>query len=339
MIFRTFSYFLAFCPKVDDLDLKHPIFIMTHHESGWNIDPNTPEFWITIGACVFLVLLGGLFAGLTIGLMSLDVTNLQIICDSGTPEQRKYAKRILPLRKKGHWLLSTLLIGNVIVNETLPILTESLYTGGWISVAVSSGLIVIFGEIIPQAVCSRYGLAIGSYFAWLVNILMYLFAFITFPIAKLLDWLLGEHVGYNYRRQELKALVGLLHHANSQYKLEDDEVNIIQSVLELRDKKVQDIMTPIENTFMISVDSKIDASCLKQIADGGHSRIPVYKGTDRENIIGMILVKSLISLHFQPQEEGVTANLRNMPGMIIGLPVISEQMPIFDVINLFQEGK
>eukprot|EP00835_Amoeboradix_gromovi_P005356 NODE_495_length_7749_cov_0.107974.p4 type:complete len:312 gc:universal NODE_495_length_7749_cov_0.107974:1419-2354(+) len=311
---------------------------MTHSShSGWNKDVNTTEFWVTITACVVLVLLGGIFAGLTIGLLSLDVTNLQVLIDSGDPQQKKYAKKILPLRKKGHWLLSTLLISNVIVNETLPILTESLYTGGWISVAVSSGLIVIFGEIIPQAVCSRYGLAIGAYFAWFVNLLMYLLAFITWPIAMLLDWLLGPHIGYNYRRQELKALVGLLHHAQSQYKLESDEVQIIQSVLDLRDKKVFDIMTPIDNVYMISVDSVINDDLLKDIANAGHSRIPVYRGIQKGSIIGMILVKSLIRLLYNQANKEI--RLRDVPDLIIGTPVISEQMPIFDVINLFQEGK
>ena len=313
---------------------------MTHaatSHSGWNIEPNTPRFWITLGACFVLVMLGGLFAGLTIGLMSLDVTNLQIIINSGNPKQVKYAKKILPLRKKGHWLLSTLLISNVIVNETLPILTESLYSGGWISVAISSALIVIFGEIIPQSICSRYGLAIGAYFSWLVQLLMYLEAFIAYPIALVLDWLLGEHNGYNYRRQELKALVGLLHHANSQYKLEDDEVKIVQSVLDMRDKKVQDIMTLINGVYMLSIDEIIDFNCLKGIAEAGHSRIPVYKGNDRSIIIGMILVKSLISIHYKDTQ--VDFRLRDSPELIFGLPVISELMPIFDLINLFQEGK
>jgi CBS domain containing-hemolysin-like protein len=51
---------------------------------------------------------------------------------------------------------------NVIVNETLPIVFDSVLGGGWPAVVLSTALIVIFGEIIPQAVCVRYGLPIGA---------------------------------------------------------------------------------------------------------------------------------------------------------------------------------
>ena len=48
------------------------------------------------------------------------------------------------------------------------------------------------GEIIPQAVCSRHGLAVGAYAAWFVRILMWTFAIIAYPISKVLDHLLGQ---------------------------------------------------------------------------------------------------------------------------------------------------
>ena len=60
--------------------------------------------------------------GLTIGLMSLDATNLYILKVSGTEKEKKYAAKIEPIRKNGHLLLVTLLLVNTIVNETLPIL-------------------------------------------------------------------------------------------------------------------------------------------------------------------------------------------------------------------------
>lgn len=48
------------------------------------------------------------------------------------------------------------------------------------------------GEIIPQAVCSRHGLAVGARSAWFVQILMWTFAIIAYPISKILDYLLGQ---------------------------------------------------------------------------------------------------------------------------------------------------
>ena len=68
------------------------------------------------------------------------------------------------LHKGKHWVLVTLLLGNVIVNETLRIVLdgEMRGQGGWIAVLISTCLVVVFGEIIPQSVCAKYGLAIGA---------------------------------------------------------------------------------------------------------------------------------------------------------------------------------
>ena len=66
------------------------------------------------------------------------------------------------LAKGKHWILVTLLLGNVIVNEALPIVLDGEMDGGWIAVMVSTGLVVVFGEIIPQSVCAKYGLLIGA---------------------------------------------------------------------------------------------------------------------------------------------------------------------------------
>jgi metal transporter CNNM len=98
--------------------------------------------------------------------MSLDETNLTILINSGTPEQRKYASLILPIRKNGHLLLVTLLLTNTLINESLPIFLDSVFGGGYIAILVSTGLILVFGEVIPQSICARHGLRIGAFFAW-----------------------------------------------------------------------------------------------------------------------------------------------------------------------------
>ncbi|KAI0086787.1 hypothetical protein BDY19DRAFT_329274 [Irpex rosettiformis] len=97
-------------------------------------------------ACLipFLVLLSGVFAGLTLGYMSLDETQLNVLSISGTPEQKMYANKIKPIRKDGHRLLVTLLLANMIVNETLPIISDPVLGGGVPSVVVSTTLIVMY---------------------------------------------------------------------------------------------------------------------------------------------------------------------------------------------------
>ena len=72
------------------------------------------------------------------------------------------------------------------------------YLTGYVAVIISTALIVIFAEIIPQAVCSRHGLAIGAFFAIPVRVLIGFWYILAWPIAKLLDTLLGKHNGTMY---------------------------------------------------------------------------------------------------------------------------------------------
>eukprot|EP00954_Amorphochlora_amoebiformis_P005776 455858-Amorphochlora_amoeboformis.AAC.1 len=136
-----------------------------------------PPAWVII-LLIMLLLLSGLFSGLNLGLMSLDKIGLEIVLDAGSSSEKKYAKALLPLRKMGNLLLCTLLLGNTAVNAVLAILMSDL-TGGIIGSISTTFGIVIFGEIIPQSLCSRNGLAIGYYtrqVVWFFMVAMYIIA-------------------------------------------------------------------------------------------------------------------------------------------------------------------
>lgn len=105
-------------------------------------DASDPDLYVYLGVAVALVLLGGAFAGLTIALMGQDETYLQVIATSGEGAERRHAKRVLRLLNKGkHWVLVTLLLSNVITNETLPIVLDRSLGGGWPAVVSSTVLI------------------------------------------------------------------------------------------------------------------------------------------------------------------------------------------------------
>lgn len=75
-----------------------------------------------------------------------------------------------------HWVLCSLLLGNVLVNETLPVFLDKLTGGGgWLAVGISTVAIVIAGEMVPQAVCSREGVKVGARFVGVVRSLVSLF--------------------------------------------------------------------------------------------------------------------------------------------------------------------
>lgn len=106
------------------------------------MSPNKPTLWIYLAVAIALVLLGGAFAGLTIALMGQDEIYLQVIRTSGEGSEKAHAARVLRLLKRGkHWVLVTLLLGNVITNETLPIVLDRSLGGGWPAVLGSTVLI------------------------------------------------------------------------------------------------------------------------------------------------------------------------------------------------------
>ncbi|KAH9840774.1 uncharacterized protein C8Q71DRAFT_701988 [Rhodofomes roseus] len=228
-----------------------------------------------------LVILSGIFAGLTLGYMSLDETQLNVLSISGTPKQKEYANKIKPIRKNGHLLLVTLLLANMITNETLPVIADPLLGGGAQAVVVSTALVVIFAEIIPQSLCTRYGLYFGAKMAGVVQLLIYAFAIVAWPVAKLLELALGPHHGIIYRRAELKELIAMHSDAGELGgDLRKDTVMIIGGALDLQEKVVKQSMTPIENVFMLSIDAKLDYATLRDICMTGHSRVPVYEEVD-----------------------------------------------------------
>ncbi|WRT68376.1 uncharacterized protein IL334_005352 [Kwoniella shivajii] len=294
--------------------------------------PDSPAFWWKLGLSVVFVLSGGVFAGLTLALMGSDDLNLRVLATSSEdPKERKAAGKVLKLLSRGrHWVLVVLLLGNVIVNESLPIFLDDVLGGGLYAVIVSTTMIVIFGEIIPQAVCVRYGLAIGGACATMVWGFMILFSPIAWPTAKLLDYILGTDEGHTYKKAELKSF--LQFHREGEEPLRDDEIGILNGVLSLNDKHAQEIMTPIKDCLTLPADKILDHEAIDHILLSGFSRIPVYEPGQKDNFVGMLLVKRLIT--YNPDDEWPVSKFSLLP-----LPEAKPEINCFQALDYFQTGR
>ncbi|KAJ8400069.1 hypothetical protein AAFF_G00401080 [Aldrovandia affinis] len=245
--------------------------------------------WLQGIVISFLLVLSGMFSGLNLGLMALDPMELRIVQSCGTDKEKRYARKIEPIRSKGNYLLCSLLLGNVLVNTTLTILLDDLIGSGLGAIVASTTGIVIFGEIVPQALCSRHGLAVGAETIMVTKFFMLLTFPLSFPVSKLLDCVLGQEIGTVYNREKLVEMLKVTEPYNDLVK---EELNIIQGALELRTKNVEDVMTQLCNCFMIHVDAVLDFNTMSEIMQSGYTRIPVYD-EERSNIVDVLYVKDL----------------------------------------------
>lgn len=246
---------------------------------------------IFVQGLILLVLLSfsGLFSGLTLGLMSLDLTGLEIVMAGDDPDAVRYAEKIYPLRKQGNLLLCTLLLGNTVVNSAMSIFSAAIFNGA-VGLFTSTILIVVFGEILPQALCSRYALRIGSAAVPTVKVIKFLLYIFTYPLAKGLDLLLGRELATTYSNTEMIELLNVHLKANI---IDQDEANAMAGALTYKNIQVKDAMTAMEQTFMLRVDEKLSFETIGKIFKTGYSRIPVFE-ISRNNIIGLLFVKDLI---------------------------------------------
>ncbi|CAG0923043.1 unnamed protein product, partial [Notodromas monacha] len=333
-------------------------------------------FWIYIGIYCVLALCAGVFAGLTVGLLSLDPLTLKVVSESGSTEtQRRRAKRLLPLVRNHHLVLVSLVLANAAAVEAMPIFLNGI-TNEIVAVLVSVTVVLFLGEILPQALCTKYGLAIGSCMSPLIYLTIAVFFPITYPISKVLDCCLGKDHQTFYKRQELKTLVAL--HGPQKFRngkkrdsssllgskeklvkdtddqdndafcegecgvdadvpLTRDEVMVIEGLLNLKEKNVGVAMVEFEDAFVLSLDAVLDFKTYDKIVKKGFSRIPVYDGTP-QNIVKILLVKTLITV--DPQDKISIRNLlRRADFHAVNPAFVQVDRPLSDVLNDFKAAR
>jgi len=242
------------------------------------------------------VLLSAFFSAITIGFLGLKKTELQSKIKSGN----KKAQKIYDVRKNGNLLLITLLLGNVLINSILSVFLNSMFSGV-IAVAVSTALIVTFGEILPQAIFYRHAIKLGSGLVPLVRFFIFIFYPLAWPLSKILDIVLGEEEETIWSKREMKEMIKI-HEDSEDSEIDRDEEKILLGALSFSDKRVKEIMTPKNVVFSLEESEKLNENILNEIKYSGFSRIPVYS-EEKDNIVAVLNVKSLINL---PQNKKVS---------------------------------
>jgi len=212
------------------------------------------------------------------------------------------AKKVYPFRKNTHLTLAAILLTNVAAVSTTALVLESVLFGV-LAGLITTLLMVVFGEILPQAWFGRRALHYFALFSPLVRLMI----IITYPISKplqlLLDRLFSNQKSQLHSRQELGIIISEhIDHAESD--LDEDEVEIIRGALQLSEKRVTDIMTPIESVFWLAPDNKLTPEKISEIKQVGRSRIPVFNRR-RTRCYGVLLMKDLVDVDFDEHQYRV----------------------------------
>ena len=234
-----------------------------------------------------LVTFSGAFSGLTLGLFSLNLTSIERKSKLGDPR----ATRILPVRRDGNLLLCTLLLGNVAVNSAVAILLESI-AGGVVAGFISTGLIVIFGEILPQAAFARHALDISARMAWLVRVFQIILFPVAWPLARILDMLLGTELPTIWSKKEIKEIIRL-HEDSPASTIDADEERIVLGALSFSERCADEVLTPWDKTFKLPSTTRISDSLLHKIRKTGFTRIPVFNKS-KNKVTGVLFTKDLV---------------------------------------------
>lgn len=287
---------------------------------------------------VIMIILSAFFSASETAFSSVNLIRLRQYAEDGRPG----AKKALNVAERFDEVLLAILIGNNIVNLASASLativaTEVLHlgaSGAPIATAVMTILIIIFGEILPKSYAKENSesltLAIGTIYYYMIIIMK--------PLIKIF-MVLKDFVAKLYRKKddepsvtedELNVIIDTM---EEEGVLQQDEVEMLQSVLDLSETFVKDIMTP--RVDVIAVDVHDSTEHIKNVfLEEKYSRIPVYDES-RDNIVGILYERDLFSAIIErgSTEDIVIADIMRDP------MYVSYTMRVSDLLTRLQLEK
>ena len=255
-------------------------------------------------------------------------------------EGKKSAQKALWITQHYDRTITTLLVGNNIVNTTLSIISVTFFADlminspnlvEFVSVAAVTIIVLIFGEITPKTIAKIYADSLAVSLSYIIRFI----EFLLFPIViiftgyqKLFHMKESEEDKEpQVNEQELQAI---LDDMEDEGAIESNEVEMINAVLSLNDREVKDIMTPRPDIIAISDDADIDD--IKDLFfEAKFSRIPVYHD-DKDNIVGILFERDFLTTYIKRKNFRIKSLLRPVK-------YVSASMKVDDLFHELQKSK
>lgn len=293
------------------------------------IDASSP--WL-IAFIIFLFILSAFFSGTETAYSSVNKIRLRKYAEEGNVR----AAKALEIAENFHTTITTILIGNNIVNILLTSIVTAIFSqlfgaaGLAYATVTMTVFILIFGEILPKAIGKDYAefvamqaVGIMSWFIWLLTPFSFLFNL----FQKLLTRYRKIDEQPSVTQEELLTIVDTI---QEEGYMDEEERELIQSAIEFDDVFVRDVQTPRVDMFAIDVNDSLD-KIVHLLLENQYSRIPVYEETI-DNIIGVMIERDLMTALIKRE----TPVLRDL---VRETMFVAEHMTIADALQVMQKQK
>lgn len=250
------------------------------------MDDGSMTLWVTL---VILVAFSAFFSASETAFSSLNQIRLKSRADDGD----RTAARVLAMSEQYDKLLSTILIGNNIVNIAAASIGTIIFTkmlgaerGATVSTMVLTIVVLIFGEVTPKSLAKEMPETIATAVAPVLSLLMLVLTPLTWLFSqwkRLLNHFVHSSESDTITEGELMTMVS---EAENDGELTDRESELIRSAIEFDDVEVEEILTPRVDVVAVADDISLE-ELAQTFAESGYSRLPVYHGTI-DNIIGVV---------------------------------------------------
>ena len=301
------------------------------------------DLWIELATLAVLIGLSGFFSGLEVALVGVRKSKVIQLFN----EKEKGSKALHKLKTNPSWMMSSVNLGNNLVNVGSSALATSVAIrlfgndGLGIAVGVMTFLILVFGEITPKTFCNANATKIALRYAPVLLVFSYVF----YPVVKFFEVITRGVVrltGSSYAPPPITEdeIRGVIDQGLAEKALEKEEMELVHGALKFDDTVIRSVMTP--RTKMFSLNSKMLLfEALPQINQKGFSRIPIY-GENGDDIVGFIHVRDVLkelekdnkmsSLEqiarkpvFVSQEKMVSSLLQEMKGRKTHMAIVVDE--------------